>query len=317
MGISGASTASQDLGRDARALIERVMGDGRAIAAESPLVFETGRIRPPGRLVALSDGNAVLSACAILVREVRTAESTTRVGLIGWVSTAPEARGRGLASRILAEAEQQLRSRGCRFALLWANDAEFYRRRGYTEVGGEVDLPLDASTVERLPVWSDTRRLDPDRDAAATLSLYRTHTTRCRRTLAEHAALLHTPGMRARVALADGRVVAYACEGRGGDLQGVVHEWAGATKAVLGLQRELASDAIRRSGSAFVIAPSLENDVVRAWMQSGLRVEIGNLGMARSLHDEDMNELLPPSRFDGSLSASLASGFMLWGLDSI
>jgi hypothetical protein len=169
--------------------------------------------------------------------------------------------------------------------------------------------------LSRLPADVAGRPLDPERDAAATLRLYRAHPARAERRLAEHAALLATPGLRARVALAGEEVVAYACEGRGEDLQGVVHEWAGEPEAVLGLQRRLAESVLARGEPAFAIGPDAEHPVCRAWLARGLRPRAGVLGMGRSLVEGRAAPRLCPVGFDDGRSP--LSGLFLWGLDSI
>ncbi|MEO0650412.1 MAG: GNAT family N-acetyltransferase, partial [Planctomycetota bacterium] len=314
-----ASAGTQPRASAARALIERVMRDGQSAAAESPLIFGGAHGRPSGRLVSLAQGERVLSACAILVRDAQLASGARlRLGLIGWVATDPAARRRGLASQVLTAAEAELAAAGCELALLWADDPEFYRRRGYLDLGTERDLALDASSLRRLPAWEGpgraTRALDPQADAGATLGLYRGQPAHVRRTLTEHAALLGANRMRGRVATQDGAAVAYALEGRGGDLQGVVHEWSGDPEAVLGLQRELAGAALERGERAFVIGPGHEHPVCAAWEALDLAPTLGTLGMGRGLGASDRPS---PSALHPPRAAEVSRrGLFLWGLDS-
>lgn len=302
----------------ARALIARVMREGRPFEAECPLVFG-GLLdgEPPGRVVSLADGGQVLSACAMLARDAVTPVGVHRVGLIGWVVTDPAARGRGLASKVLDAAERALAADGCELVLLWADDPEFYRRRGYTEIGAELDVELLPEVLDRFPNWAATRPLDPARDAESTLELLAAMPAHLRRTTAEHRALLGVPGMRAEVALdEDGRVVAYACEGRGEDLVGVVHEWAGDPRAVLALQARAARRVHARGQRAFAIGPGPTHPVCAAWTELGLTPVPGLLGMAKPLTPElpDLAQWCPPRRFDAETPGA---GLFCWGLDSI
>lgn len=302
----------------ARALIATVMREGRPFEAECPLVFG-GLLEgePPGRVVSLAEGGQVLSACAMLARDAVTPGGVHRVGLIGWVVTDPAARGRGLASKVLEAAERELASDGCELALLWADDPEFYRRRGYTEIGAELDVELEPAALDRFPSWPTVRPLDPARDAQPTLELLAAMPAHLRRTPAEHSALLGVPGMRAEVALGDdGRVVAYACEGRGEDLVGVIHEWAGDPRAVLALQARAARRVHARGQRAFAIGPGPTHAVCAAWFELGLAPVPGLLGMAKPLSPDlpDAAQWCPPRRFEAEAPGV---GLFCWGLDSI
>jgi len=64
-----------------------------------------------------------------------------------WVSEA--ARGQGLGSRLLAEAEREARARGCRFAKLYTSRFQapgFYPKQGYTLYGKLEDFPPGETT---------------------------------------------------------------------------------------------------------------------------------------------------------------------------
>lgn len=319
----------------ARALIERVMRDGRPVAPECPLVFES-ELGPEraGRLVALSEGGQVQSACAILPREFVVRGRSLRLGLIGYVVTDPGARGRGFATQTLEAADGALRERGCVASLLWADDAAFYRRLGYQPVGAELDFVLDAEALRALPRWSATRSLDPLLDAPAVHAIAERRPVRVRRTLAETRALLRLPGMRARVALRGGEIVAFACEGRGEDLAGAVHEWGGEPLAVLGLAAELAEPRVAAGQPAFLMAPGVGLDVGQALVDLGVRSGAGVLGMGRLLDRDAALEALGPVPGAGQLDdaellgallpaglsgpgVSPFGGLFAWGLDSI
>ena len=64
------------------------------------------------------------------------------------VATDPDHRGRGHAGRVLQQAEHLLAEQGCVLALLWADDPDFYRRRGWSEAGSEVDFVIEPEKCE-------------------------------------------------------------------------------------------------------------------------------------------------------------------------
>ena len=227
------------LEREARALMERVLRDGASLAGEYPLLFGE---RAAGELLAVEEQREVRAACGLLVRELVCGRERLRVGLIGSVCTHPEHRGRGLGRRLLGRAEARLAELGCTLVWLWADDAGFYERLGWRRAGCEVVFALDALALEQVARdgAARLRAAAPD-DFAALHRLYEAHATRVDRTLGESRALLSGPGI-ATLVLERGRdVVAYACLGRGADLAGCVHEWAGAPDDVLRLVREHAA----------------------------------------------------------------------------
>lgn len=263
-------------------LMQRVLRGGTPFAAEYPLVFGPGA---PGRVAVLDEDGTTRSACALLARDLVLPAAELRVGLIGSVSTDPGHRGRGLASRTLDAAEGALRAEGCLAALLWADDEAFYARRGYGPVGSEVVLPLEAELEGLLPLPSGVRPADPRADAPAVHALYRRHTRRVRRSAPETAASLTVPGLRTFVRVRRGLIVAYACEGRGQDLRGVVHEWGGTVEDVAACLR--AHLALRRRSdpldALFLLAPHAQGELVRRLTRLGVAPIGGILAQGKLL----------------------------------
>jgi len=268
---------------EARSLIERVTRDGASVAPEYPLIFED---RFPGRLVAVGEGSCVRSACAVLVRDFVIGGAELRGGLIGSVCTDPEWRGNGLATRVLDEAEAQLSAQGCAFALLWADEPAFYQKRGYGEIGTEEDFLVGSELTSRLPEPVGVRPASPE-DAGAMHAHYDAHPVRVRRSDSETAALLACPGMRTLVLERDGELVAYACCGRGADLDDAVHEWGGGTADVLALVRahleERFPDGALAGGRLFVIAPTAHVELVERLKELGAAHGRGILGLGKLL----------------------------------
>jgi predicted N-acetyltransferase YhbS len=264
----------------ARALIERVFQGAVAHAAQYPLVFEPGRA---GRIVALVEHGVARSACAILRRDLVVAGEVLPAGLIGSVATDPAWRGRGLATRVLREAERRLRQDGAELAFLWADDAAFYHRLGWREVGVEHDWVVGPELATRLPEPTAVRAMGPD-DTRALHGLYERHAVRTARTELETRALLATPGMNVLVRLRDGVPCAYACVGRGNDLHGVVHEWAGAEADVLALVRAHLDQARTEHGPLIVMASPAAD--LPGLTRLGAPHAVGVLGMGKIV-DQD------------------------------
>jgi len=251
-----------DVTYDAIRLMETVLRDGRAIAAEYPLVFQDGF---GGRVIARLDRTSapeprVVAACGILPRRLITPAAAFHVGLVGSVATEPQHRGRGYGKEVLGRAEAELASGGAVCAMLWADDAGWYRDQGWIPVGSECVFVLARGLALLLPE-PDQARPATSADHDAMHRLYCTQPTRVDRTSAETSALLGGPGINALVAERDGALVAYTVLGRGEDLRNVVHEWAGPIEDVLPLLRAHLEASPRDSDGIYVMVPSSEREM--------------------------------------------------------
>ena len=251
-----------DVTYDAIRLMETVLRDGRPIAAEFPLVFQDGF---GGRVIArLDDTSAaeprVVSACGILPRRLVTPVAKFAVGLVGSVATAPRDRGRGYGKEVLARAELELANGGAVCAMLWADDAGWYRDQGWIPVGSECVFVLNRGLELLLPE-PDRARVATSGDHDSLHRLYCTQPTRVDRTATETSALLAGPGITTLVAERDGALVAYAALGRGEDLRNVVHEWAGPIEEVLPLLRAHLEASPQGGEGIYVMVPSSEREM--------------------------------------------------------
>ena len=175
-----------------------------------------------GRFFVLADGDRLLSHCAVRTLTLHGEHGPFRANLLGSVATDPELRGRGLAQEVLAAALQATAD-AAPFTLLWAERPELYARLGFTTGGDETCLLL---ARRPRPVLDGVRAMTID-DHAAVLALHAQKPWRVERDLRTMSGLLTTPGMLAVVLERAGVVVAYACCGKGADLQGHWHELGG------------------------------------------------------------------------------------------
>ena len=230
---------AKDRTRAALGLMERVLRDGRPMADEYPLVFEDGA---PGHVELIDDGGAPASACAWLRRDLLTPSGALPVALVGSVATRADARGRGLGSEVVDRAIERASEAGAAVALLWAADPAWYQERGWVPFGSEFLHVVEDGWAFLLPDPEGVRTATPA-DAHAIHALYARHLARVDRTATETRTMLDVPAMRTVVAERGGRVVGYACMGRGEDLMNVVHEWSGEADAVLACISQLWRDA--------------------------------------------------------------------------
>ncbi len=265
------------------------MRAGAPLDAEYPLVFGS---EAPGRIVVVEEEGEVRSTCAVLVRDLVTPRASLRVGMIGSVSTDPDFRGRGLATKALLAAEELLKQEGCLFSLLWADSEEFYLKRGYQRIGSEIDFAIGAEHLKQLPMSAGVRIYEPE-DARQVHSLYVRHPERVERSQSETASLLTTPGMEVLVNEDSGQIHAYTCLGRGGDMGNVIHEWGGTPESVGAcIHAHMKRRALKgESGDLYFIAPASAVELSEYLTNLGAASAPGVLGMGKLLDLHKMIEL--------------------------
>jgi len=181
-----------------------------------------------GMFFVLVEDGRLVSHCACRIETVLGSAGPQRVTLLGSVATDPARRGEGHASAVLAAAVAECEAR-CDAMLLWAERPELYGKHGFVDGRAEQCLVL-----ARRPRPSDLGnvRLAEVRDHAAMHALHERNPLRVVRSPNVMSGLLTTPGMTTVVLEEHGEVVAYACCGKGSDLQGHWHELGGSDAAV-------------------------------------------------------------------------------------
>jgi len=175
-----------------------------------------------GAFFVRTEGDELVSHCAYRTATLVDGASERRVALLGSVATAPAARGRGLAGEVLEAALSSLDGQVDE-VLLWAERPELYARHGFEPSAKDRCLVL-----ARRPRREQAGvRLADVRDHAQLHTLHEQKPRRIRRSLRTMSTLLTTPGMTTLVLEREGEPVAYACTGKGADLQGHWHEVGG------------------------------------------------------------------------------------------
>lgn len=240
----------------ALALMEQVLRDGRPLAQEYPLVFES---IGTGRVEVLEEADEIVSACAWIARTLATPSGDMPVAFIGSVATAHSIRGRGYGSRVLADTLEKARKEGAALSLLWADEPEWYQARGWIPFGTENVFVIEHGNAILLPEPEGVRKAT-EADSDAIHTLYRNHVSRTLRIKEETASLLRVPNMQTYVCEQDGEVVGYACMGRGEDLQNVIHEWGGTPETVLPVVSQLWAKSRNSVERIFMMVPETEPD---------------------------------------------------------
>lgn len=203
-----------------------------------------------GSFLAAFAGDRLVGHCAFRSATARTAAGPLSVALVGSVATDPAFRGRGLATRLLREAMADCRRAGLSAAVLWAGRPELYARLGFRHGAAERALLLRAPPADASP---GAVRPCTIADHPHLHALHLEKPLGIERGAAAMSGLLTTPGMWTCVLERNGRIVAYACTGKGADLQGWWHELGGSDDDVAALLPA----AMRAVGQAraFVLCP--------------------------------------------------------------
>lgn len=258
-------------------LMERVLRDGRSMAAEYPLVFGENA---PGHIETVEADGEPAATCAWLARTLVTPHCEVPVALVGSVATEARHRGQGLGTAVVEQAVQNAAAEGAALLLLWADDSTWYQERGWVPFGTETVHVIDDTMAFLLPEPDGVRAATPG-DAAAIHALYTRGRTRVARTEEETRAMLGVPAMETVVMERDGRVVGYACMGRGEDLQQVIHEWAGAPDTALPCVSALWRMHGAEHERLFMMVPPSEADFLAYFDFVKARSAAGILAMAR------------------------------------
>lgn len=212
-----------------------------------------------GRFCALFDQDRIASCCAFRMALLHTAEGPRRVALLGSVATDPARRGQGLATRILRTALDACTELGADYVLLWAERPELYERAGFRTGNDELCTALVARFDD--DPQGGVVRAATVRDHASLHAFHERKPLRVDRSPRAMSALLTTPGLSTFVLERDGAVVAYACTGKGADLQGWWHEVGGSDEDVAALLPR--AMALAGHPQAIALVPPYRSDLPR------------------------------------------------------
>ncbi len=181
---------------------------------------------------------------------LRASNGFIKATLVGDVATAPEHRGERLASRILEKLASSEQAAGQDCILLWSDLWEFYARLGYAPAGVQAELKMKINITQDCPGV----RPAAIADLSAILELHEQKPWRVKRDLSELSLLMSVQNLDCMVLTEDSRILAYACHGKGLDLQGWWHELGGSDQA---LQKLIpaAMSQLRQKEAVLILPP--------------------------------------------------------------
>ncbi len=270
------------------------------IAREFPLLV--GK-RNPGRSYVLRERDAVISHAAWRPLELHSGARRISAAGIGLVTTAAGRRGRGLAAELIGACLEAAAGEGAELALLFGTPSALYARAGFVLAGRERVLRVEPGPdAKTLGI-----RCGQPQDAPRLLPLLEEHSLRVSRGVEEFRVQLGIPNTELFVLEEADQIVAYCVMGKGRDLGGVIHEWAG---AALGLESLIRGVASLYGEPLWLIGPEALAPPLEA--PGGL----GALAMFRVLRPEALGSDDPVELF-GDAEAPARLPLYVWGLDSV
>lgn len=250
-------------------------GQGWSIADEYPTAI-TSSNRINSRVIF--DGDQIISHAIVRPIIVKNPIGVFKVAGIGSVVTSDQYRKQGLSTQILESCLQAARDSNCDLAILWTDLFDFYRRIGFELAGSEVSFEIDRDLVSNTQLrFVEGPKVDP----AAVLRLYAQHTVTSHRSIDDIRESLAIPNSRVTTAWDSmGRMVAYAVEGKGADLNGYIHEWGGSLPNLLALFTHMRTTQKR---TLRLITPAHSLNLIAKLTELGLPVHRGHLGMMKLL----------------------------------
>lgn len=225
-------------------------------------------------------GGQMVCAAAALVRDWVTDAGPVRAAAVGCFSTAPAHRGRGWSGHLQTQILARLEDEGVQWVVLWTDEPAVYAGRGFVPCGRESHGALDSVRWPAVAESMRVRRADRE-DAAALLTLHRTHPWRVERTLDDMRAHLDPACSEVWVATRDEELMAYAGIGKGADFAGYVADFAGEPAVVHALW-----GLAHQRGARAVLLPE-GSDRYLEGAASGLRGNQQSAALVRRLSGPD------------------------------
>lgn len=270
--------------------------DEGSVAEDFPQLYDSSNSR---HLWIAKDGSGLLGHSGFYPAILKVENLPLPVAGIGGVFTRPGAEGQGVASQLVKKCAEEARKSGAALALLWSDKQDFYGKLGFHLVGRQWNILLKAAEAEKLRAKGESSlpglRLEEAKPTADFLA--QSHAWLGRypigpaRDAVEHGRLLGSGACRLFAAWAGTELAAYFVVGKGKDLAGYVHEWAGEEAAL----HQLAAHCLTQLGDLQVLSPQFMPDEV-SWIYAldefGLAMRAEQMALVRLLDLSKVQRLL-------------------------
>lgn len=221
----------------------------RKISEDFPLFYKEENLKHLWAVRSGTEGSAKIVAHAgAFLTSIYIDGQKIPVGGIGGVATVPELRGKGLAKITVKQAVEDLRKSGAVLAFLWSGEYDYYRDLGFELVGRQWSIALPQARASTLLQMAESLAQSSGLDFSSLAfknnrslvldqgyKLWQQIPLRVDRSPGQFKELLSCSGAQVFAASEGSELKAYLVVGKGMDLTGHIHEWAGDEAALLGL----------------------------------------------------------------------------------
>ncbi len=242
------------------------------VARDFPQLYQANNFQ---HLYVAREKNKIVAHAGFYPATMKVEGFPLPVAGIGGVYTDEAKRGQGLATKLIEKCVEDAKRGGAALAFLWSDQHEFYKKSGFHLVGRQWTLQLQPAHVPALRALGEQREIparalrivdEPvgEEFLLQSHALLNQYPLGIARTLEEHSLYLKSGSGRVISAWAGRQLAAYFVIGKGRDLQGYIHEWAGAEGAL----HHLAAQCLEDFGqNLFLLSPQFMMDEV-PWIYS-------------------------------------------------
>lgn len=225
----------------------------------------------------ISDEDRIISHAVVKPLIIKSPNLIFKVGAIGSVVTNPEYRNQGYSSQVIQSCLKLCEKQQCDVSILWTGLFDFYRKFDFELSGYEYSFIINKEII--TPQLNLRYSHDPKVAVDAILRLYNQHTVCSVRSTDELKKYLNIPNTKLYTAWdVNGKLAAYAVEGKGIDLNGYIHEWGGNTPAIMSLLNYIYN--LKKHSFTF-IAPKHSQGLINQLSSQVNFANEGHLGMIR------------------------------------
>lgn len=223
--------------------------DEPGVERDFPQLYQASNI---GHLWVAVEGGKVAAHAGFYPSLMRVEALPLPVAGIGGVYTDEAFQGQGLATNLINKCCEEAKKEGAALAFLWSDKHEFYKKQNFHLVGRQWSVafePVHAPLLRKLGAQAEIPQnaLLISEEVNGEL-LRQSHALQAifpigvLRSPEEHAQYLDGGACRVVSAWAGKQLAAYFVIGKGRDLQGYIHEWAGAEGALSHLMAQCLED---------------------------------------------------------------------------